>query len=186
MDKQQVTIQLAQKSDIQDLLHFQEKFHHYEKIENGDIFFITIHNDPFSKTDFEKIISHQECSFAKLDGEIIGWILIDNGSETQCLKDHQKSINYLKQTDYLPSDINLATRYAEFFNPAYKNEELCRELLLNVLHHCKHKYEYLFCVVFANAELLIEKLNMGWEIAYDNGVYYFLVWDILEINSQKI
>lgn len=85
-------LRTAQQKDLPALLEFQRLFHVHEESKGSQLFFYNIENDPFSQSDFEKIIARQEILIAQKEDEIVAYVLIDNCSDTKCLQDHQRYI----------------------------------------------------------------------------------------------
>lgn len=172
-----LTVRIAQAKHIPSILTLQKNFHQYEKREDDNLFLFNINNDPFSSSDFEHIIIREECVIVQNGEEIVGYMLIDTCSETQGLKDHLKCISILTEDEYLEKETRLAPRFAELFNPAFKDDGLSWATLVMLIYINREKYDAIFSGVFTNINLLMERLNLGWKIAFDNGMYSFLLMD---------
>lgn len=188
-EKPAIRLNLATDSDVKVLLLLQDAFHTYNIPEKRDYSFAyEITNDPFTEADFLNIVKKEECVLL-MDGEIpVGYMLIDSCSSTQALKDYIHSIERLIQDDYLDKAHRLAPRYVEALNPGlYKeeNQELKWQMFLYLIYHNREKYDTLLYAFFTNAGILMEKLNMGWKIAYDNGMYFYMVWEINEFLKKE-
>ena len=171
-------VRIANPAHIQSLLALQQNFHQYTKRDDDHLFLFSINNDPFSQSDLENIINRDECVIVQKEEEVVGYMLIDNCSETQGLKDHLKCISILTEDEMLDPETRWAPRFAELFNPEFKNLDLSWVMISMLVYICKEKYDAVFSGIFTNQELLIERINLGWKIAHDNGMYFFLVWEM--------
>ncbi|MDZ4796339.1 MAG: hypothetical protein SGI83_18870 [Bacteroidota bacterium] len=178
-------VRIAQPKHIPSILALQKFFHQYEKREDDDLFLFNINNDPFSSSDFEHIIIRGECVIVENGEELIGYMLIDTCSETQGLKDHLKCISVLTEDEYLENETRLAPRFAELFNPEFKDDGLSRATLVMLIYINREKYNAIFSGIFTNSTLLMERLNLGWKIVFDNGMYFFLIWDFTQLDNPQ-
>ncbi len=171
-------VHVANPAHIPSLLELQQTFHQYKKTEDDHSFLFNLNNDPFSQADLENIIIREECVIVQNGEDVVGYMLIDNCSETQGLKDHLKCISILIEDEMLDPETRWAPRFSELFNPEFKNIDLSWAMLSMLVYINKEKYEAIFSGINANQDLLIERINLGWKIAHDNGIYFFLVWEM--------
>ncbi len=180
---------VATESDVASLLSLQQAFHKYTPPEKREISFAyEITNDPFTEEDFRNIVSKNECVIL-IHGDIpVGYMLIDTCSQTQGLKDYKQAISQLIEEENMDEEMNSTARFIEVLNPSlYKDElhEVRWEMLVSLIFYNKEKYKGLCYVFFTHADTLMEKLGLGWKIAFDNGLYYFLVWEFSRLNNDQ-
>lgn len=183
----ELLLEMAVESHIPFLLLLQNAFHKYIEPEKGKYSFAyEVTNDPFSEDDFRNIVSRNECVIL-LDREVpLGYMLIDSCSQTQGLKDFRQSIEDLIHNDQLDEEIKSFPRFAEVLHPSLYEEhfkEVKWQMLIYLVDLNKKKYNGLCYTFFTNANTLIEKTGMGWKIAFDNGLYYYLIGEFSLLDS---
>jgi hypothetical protein len=184
-----LSLEIAVDSDIPLLLLVQNAFHKYTESEKGKLSFAyEVANDPFSEDDFRNIVARNECVILT-DGEVpLGYMLIDCCSQTQGLKDFRKSIDELINNDLLDEEIKLFPRFAEVLHPSLYEEkfkEIKWQMLMYLVYNNREKYKGLCYTFFTSANTLMEKIGMGWKIAFDNGLYYYVIWEFSLLNSTE-
>lgn len=180
-----LSLELATGENVESLLTLQKAFNTYSPSEKEDYnFAYEVSNDPFSEDDFRKILARNECVLL-MDGDVpVGYMLIDTCSQTNGLLEFQHAITRLIEEEILDEEYKLMPRFVEVLNPQLHQEEfngLRWQMLAYLIYHNKEKYKGLCFTFFTNATTLIEKLNMGWKIAFDNGLYYYLVWEFSQL-----
>jgi hypothetical protein len=172
-------------SDIKYLLQLQEAFHSYTPREESEYSFACeVINDPFTEEDFRKIV---DCSEAVIlfDGNVpVGYVLIDTCSGSTGLQQFNMSISNLIEDENLDAETKQMPRFIEVLNPQLyqKDFDEVRWQMLGALYYLnRDKYKGFSFVFFSNADILIEKLNLGWKLAFDNGMYYYLVWEFSQL-----
>lgn len=175
------SFEMANDSHIPLLLLIQNAFHKYIASEKGEYSIAyEVTNDPFSEDDFRNIVSRNECVIL-VDGNVpVGYMLIDCCSQTEGLKDFTQSIEDLVKNDLLDEEIKLFPRFTEVLHPSLYEErfkEVRWQMLACLVDLNREKYKGLCYTFFTNANTLIEKIGIGWKIAFDNGLYYYLVWE---------
>jgi hypothetical protein len=182
-----LSLELANDSHIPLLLLVQDAFHKYTATEKGEYSIAyEVANDSFSENDFKNIVSRNECVIL-IDGDVpVGYMLIDCCSQTQGLKDFTQSIEELIKDELLDEEIKLFPRFAEVLHPSLYEEhfkEVRWQMLIYLVDLNMKKYKGLCYTFFTNANTLIEKIGMGWKIAFDNGLYYYVIWEFNLIES---
>jgi hypothetical protein len=183
------SLNLATEKDVASLLMLQEAFHKYSPPEKREYSFAyEITNDPFSEEDFRNIVSKNECVILIYGDIPVGYMLIDTCSETQGLKDYKLAINQLIEEEKMDEEMNSTARLIEVLNPSlYKDElhEVRWQMLASMIFYTREKYKGLCYVFFTNADTLMEKIGLGWKIAFDNGLYFFMVWEFSWLNNDQ-
>lgn len=184
-----LSLNLATENDVASLLILQEAFHKYSPPQKRKYSFAyEINNDPFSEEDFRNIVSRNECVIL-IHGDIpVGYMLTDTCSQTQGLKDYRQAINQLIGEENMDEEMNSAARFIEVLNPSlYKDElhEVRWQMLASLIFYTREKYKGLCYVFFTNADTLMEKIGLGWKIAFDNGLYFFMVWEFSWLNNDQ-
>ena len=180
---------LATDSHIEALLKLQEAFHKYSPPEKSEYTFAyEVTNDPFTEEDFRKIINRNEVVILA-NGDIpVGYMLIDTCSGTNGLKQFKDSVEKLITADFLDLEVKQMPRFMEALNPQlYQREfdEVRWQMLTTLIHYNRNKYKGLCYVFFTSTDILFQKLNLGWKIAFDNGIYYYLVWEFSQLDNNQ-
>ena len=76
-----------------------------EDTSNGFLF-----GDPFSVQDLANIVSHDEIIVAKFQNRLVGYYLLDNGSKTRILREHEQMIALLVTDGVIPPDGKVSKR----------------------------------------------------------------------------
>ena len=184
-----LSLEIANDSHIPLLLLVQDAFHKYNVSEKGEYSFkYEVANDPFSEEDFRNIVSRNECVIL-IDGDVlVGYMLIDCCSKTQGLKEFTQSIEELIKEEVLDEATKLFPRFTEVLHPSLYEEnfkELRWQMLMYLVYHNREKYKGLCYTFFTNANTLIEKIGMGWKIAFDNGLYYYVIWEFNLLDNTQ-
>ncbi|HWR32106.1 MAG TPA: hypothetical protein VN451_01160 [Chitinophagaceae bacterium] len=171
------------------LLALQKAFHKYTPPEKSEYSFAyEVNNDPFSEEDFRNIVTRNECVII-IDGDMpVGYMLADTCSQTRGLTEFQQVIEQLIKENKLGEETKLMPRYLEVLNPQLYEEpfrEMRWQMLAYLIYCNKTKYNGLCFTFFTNATTLMEKLSLGWKIAFDNGLYFFLVWEFSQLNNDQ-
>jgi len=96
-------------------------------------------------------------------GEIIGYYLFDNFSETSDLKENRQIIAKLKIKGLILSE-KISFRAQAVVEKQYQKSGLSKLMLSMLLEQTKGKYDLLFSIVMKNNPKLIAHLSSGWEI----------------------
>jgi hypothetical protein len=184
-----LSLEIATESQIPLLLLVQDAFHKYEPSEKKEFCIAyEVANDPFSEDDFRNIVVRNECVIL-IDGDIpVGYMLLDSCSQTQGLKDFRQSIGDLIRNDLLDEEIKSFPRFVETLHPSLYEEhfkELRWQMLLFLEYTNMEKYKGVCFTFFTNANTLMEKIGTGWKIAFDNGLYYYLILEFSLAESEQ-
>lgn len=177
---------LAKAEHIPYLQEIQSRFH--KKAEKNELRIdYEVSADPFTREDFQKIIELGQCVIVASAERPEGFILIDSCSSTQGLQDYQKNLGRLVQEGFIADSIKNLGRYAETMNPELLSEDfedLRWQMLLTLVRMNKEKLDGLCFPFFTNVNTLIDKMHLGWKIAFDNNLYYFLTWEFSQLNAE--
>ena len=157
----------ASLSDIQLLCNFHQLVFADVVHSETDVLNLTYSDGPLPETALAEIISSEECVLIWLHNDVVGFVLLDEYSNTPYRKQQLKLLQYLFDEGLIDPEWRVASRFSEGWLPSLPPEHVkaLQQYAMNGLLQLTHeKYDAWLYGCRGDASQLQKHLNNGWQI----------------------
>jgi GNAT superfamily N-acetyltransferase len=146
-------------------------------LEHGDLKNGFLFGGTFTRSDFEKIIAEDEIVVLAVNGEVVGYYLLDNCSDTELRGQYIRKLSELERRGALPAG-RISQRAQAAIHPDYHHQGYSHELFEYLLGRAGPKYDYLFSVISKKNPKIAGYLKAGWEVVSEEPDLIYVVYRV--------